>query len=74
MSSTMIKWTSSSQGTGINKNFEKNFYLMKHFVQNWPVLGVAITGICVTIWNLGTHDFRYDFTIFFIYINSYMNS
>ena len=26
------------------------------------------------IWNLGTHDFRYDFTIFFIYMNLYMNS
>ena len=26
------------------------------------------------IWNLGTHDFRYDFTMFFIYMNSYMNS
>ena len=26
------------------------------------------------IWNLGTHEFRYDFTIFFIYMNSYMNS
>ena len=26
------------------------------------------------IWNLGTHDFEYDFTIFFIYMNSYMNS
>ena len=26
------------------------------------------------IWNLGTHDFRDDFTIFFIYMNSYMNS
>ena len=26
------------------------------------------------IWNLGTHEFRYDFTIFFVYMNSYMNS
>ena len=26
------------------------------------------------IWNLGTPEFRYDFTIFFIYMNSYMNS
>ena len=26
------------------------------------------------IWNLGTHEFRYDFKIFFIYMNSYMNS
>ena len=25
------------------------------------------------IWNFGSHDFRYDFTIFFIYMNSYMN-
>ena len=25
-------------------------------------------------WILGTHDFRYDFTLFFIYMNSYMNS
>ena len=24
------------------------------------------------IWNLGTHDFMYDFTIFFMYMNSYM--
>ena len=31
-------------------------------------------GIGVVIWNLGTHEFRYDFTIFFIYMNSYMNS
>ena len=23
------------------------------------------------IWNLGTYDFRYDFTMFFIYMNSY---
>ena len=28
----------------------------------------------LNIWNLGTHEFRYDFTIFFIYMNSYMNS
>ena len=28
----------------------------------------------VAIWNLGTHDFRCDFTIFFIYMNSCMNS
>ena len=28
----------------------------------------------VNIWNLGTHEFRYDFTIFFICMNSYMNS
>ena len=27
----------------------------------------------VPIWNLGTHDFRYDFTIFFIYMNLYLN-
>ena len=27
-----------------------------------------------SICNLGTHDFRYDFTIFFIYMNSYLNS
>ena len=26
------------------------------------------------IWNLGTPEFRNDFTIFFIYMNSYMNS
>ena len=26
------------------------------------------------VWNLGTHDFRYDFTMFCIYMNSYMNS
>ena len=26
------------------------------------------------IWNLGTPEFRYDFTMFFIYMNSYMNS
>ena len=26
------------------------------------------------IWNLGTHDFRYNFTILFIYMNSYVNS
>ena len=26
------------------------------------------------IWDLGAHDFRYDFTIFFIYMDSYMNS
>ena len=31
-------------------------------------------GPWVDIWNLGTHKFRYDFTIFFIYMNSYMNS
>ena len=28
----------------------------------------------MTIWRLGTHDIRYDFMIFFIYMNSYMNS
>ena len=28
----------------------------------------------VFIWNLGTHDFRHDFTIFFIYMKSYLNS
>ena len=34
-----------------------------------------IVGLKVaSIWNLGTHEFRYDFTIFFIYMNSYMNS
>ena len=26
------------------------------------------------IWNLGIHDFRYEFMIFFKYMNSYMNS
>ena len=31
----------------------------------------VFTGI---IWNLGTPDFIYDFTIFFIYMNSYLNS
>ena len=28
---------------GINKYFDDHFHSMKHFVQSWPVLGVAIT-------------------------------
>ena len=35
---------------------------------------ILITVISKCIWNLGTHEFRYYFTIFFIYMNSYMNS
>ena len=30
-------------------------------------------GRAVIIWNLGTHEPGYDFTIFFIYMNSFVN-
>ena len=39
--------------------------LLPMFGSTWSLL---------SIWNLGTHEFRYDFTIFFIYMNSDMNS
>ena len=33
------------RGSGIYKYFDENFEYGTHFVQSWPVLGVAITAI-----------------------------
>ena len=46
------------------------------FVLNHQITGLKTCWLemGLDIWNLGTHDFRYDFALFFIYMNSYMNS
>ena len=37
-----------------------------------PAVEPSPLGSC--IWSLGSHDFRYDFTIMFIHMNSYMSA
>ena len=45
----MLKWTLCTKVTGINKYFDKSCYLLKHFGQSWPVLGVGSSGQNVSI-------------------------